>query len=306
MRVAITGPTGSIGSELVEELIAEGNEVIAIVRPGSCRIKNMPVSDAVKIIECDVSNYKSLLGQDRCDLFYHLAWSGTTVDSRNNPISQADNTLFSLDAVSLAKDWGAKKFIGVGSQAEYGPCNHPLTTSTPINPISAYGLAKATAYRLCGAYCKSNGLEFNWTRVLSTYGKNDANTTLIKYVIRTLMNGEVPKLTKCEQIWDYIYSRDCARALIAVGQKGMDGKAYPIGNGTARRLSDYVEDIRAIINPNSPIDYGAIDYYPDQPMILCADISELTSDTGFKPETVFRDGIKQIVKHMYPEFSYYE
>ncbi len=306
MRVAVTGPTGSIGSELVEELIAEGNEVIAIVRPGSARIKNIPTSDAVKIVECDISDYKSLFGQDNCDLFYHLAWAGTTVDSRNNPISQADNTLFSLDAVSLAKDWGSRKFIGAGSQAEYGPHNRPLSISTPINPISAYGSAKATACRLCGAYCKSNGLEFNWTRVLSTYGKNDADGTLIKYVIRTLVNGGTPKLTKCEQMWDYIYSRDCAKALISVGQKGVDGKAYPVGNGSARRLSEYVEDIKALIDPDLPIDYGAIDYYPDQPMMLCADISELTADTGFKPETVFKDGIRQIVKHMYPEFSCHE
>ncbi len=306
MRVAVTGPTGSIGSELVEELIAEGNEVIAIVRPGSARIENIPTSDAVRIVECDISNYKSLFGQDNCDLFYHLAWAGTTVDSRNNPISQADNTLYALDAASLAKNWGAKRFIGVGSQAEYGPHDCPLSISTPINPVSAYGSAKATACRLCGAYCKSNGLEFNWTRVLSTYGKNDANSTLIKYVIRTLINGETPKLTKCEQMWDYIYSRDCAKALIAVGQKGVDGKAYPIGYGSARRLKEYVEDIRTTINPNLPIDYGAIDYYPDQPMMLCADISELTADTGFKPETVFKDGIKQIIKQMYPEFSCHE
>ena len=139
MRVAVTGPTGSIGSELVEELIAEGNEVIAIVRPGSARIENIPTTDAVKIVECDISDYKSLFGQDNCDLFYHLAWAGTTVDTRNNPISQADNTLYALDAACLAKNWGARKFIGVGSQAEYGPHDCSLSTFTPINPNSAYG-----------------------------------------------------------------------------------------------------------------------------------------------------------------------
>ena len=84
MKAAVTGPTGSIGSELVEELIHKGHEVVAIVRPGSDRIKNLPKSDMVSVIECDISDYQALLGEGNCDLFFHLAWVGTSVTSRND------------------------------------------------------------------------------------------------------------------------------------------------------------------------------------------------------------------------------
>ena len=283
MRVAVTGSTGSIGSELVEELINEGHEVTAIVRPGSNRIGNIPKSDLVSVIECNIFEYKSLNGKNRCDLFFHLAWEGTTVSSRNDAIIQSKNIQYALDAASLAKDWGARKFIGTGSQAEYGPSGAPLSSSTPIKPISAYGIAKYATGRLCGMNCKENGMEFNWARILSTYGKNDAEGTLIKYLIRMMKKGEIPQLTKCEQIWDYIYSKDCAKALVAIGSKGMDGKSYIVGSGSKRPLRDYVEDIKLQIDPMIDISYGAIDYYPDQPMMLCTDISELTQDTGFIP-----------------------
>ncbi len=298
MDIAVTGPTGSIGSELVKELIREGHHVMAIVRPGSSRISNLPVSDVVRVTECDISDYKSLFGKGRCDIFYHLAWAGTTVSSRSDPDLQSDNIQYALDAVSLAKDWGAKKFIGTGSQAEYGPSDIPLTPSTPIRPVSAYGVAKYAAGRLCGMCCRENNMEFNWTRILSTYGKNDSSGTLIRYVIDTLKDGKAPQLTRCEQVWDYIYSEDCAKALISVGDRGIDGKTYCIGSGSSRPLKDFVEDIRSIVNPDSTIDYGAIDYYPDQPMMLCADISELTHDTGFIPQTSFKDGIRQIVANL--------
>ena len=298
MDIAVTGPTGSIGSELVKGLISEGHHVTAIVRPGSSRISNLPVSDMVTVIECDICDYKSLFGKGRCDIFYHLAWVGTTVSSRSDPDLQSDNIQYALDAVSLAKDWGAKKFIGTGSQAEYGPSEIPLTPSTPIRPVSAYGVAKYAAGRLCWMCCRENNMEFNWTRILSTYGKNDSSGTLIRYVIDTLKDGKAPQLTRCEQVWDYIYSEDCAKALISVGDRGIDGKTYCIGSGSARPLKDYVEDIRSIVSPDCTIDYGAIDYYPDQPMMLCADISELTHDTGFIPQTSFKDGIRQIVAHL--------
>ena len=302
MKIAVTGPTGSIGSELIEELKNNNHDVIAIIRPGSDRSKNIPQSKYVKTIECDISHYRSLRGKEKCDLFYHLAWAGTSVSSRNDVKIQAKNIQYCLDAAELAKNWGAKKFIGVGSQAEYGPSDKPLSSSTPIKPISSYGVAKYAAGRLCSTFCKENGFEFNWARVLSSYGKNDSEKTLIKYVITTLVKGETPKLTRCEQIWDYIYSKDCAKALLAIGLKGIDGKTYCIGSGSKRPIKDYVEDAKSIVRPESIIDYGAIDYYPDQPMTLCADITELTSDTGFIPQTSFKDGIKEIVDSLFPDY----
>ena len=108
----------------------------------------------------------------------------------------------------------------------------------------------------------------------------------------------MPKLTPCEQIWDYIHSSDVAAALVSIGERGRDAAVYCIGSGVPRPMKEYVEDVRDIVRPDSEIDFGAIGYYPHQPMYLCADITDLTADTGFRPKVPFREGIADLAEHM--------
>jgi len=185
-------------------------------------------------------------------------------------------------------------FIGAGSQAEYGAVQCPLTENTPVHPQSGYGIAKYAAGRLSALLCTQLDIRHNWLRILSVYGPNDAPYTLISYVINELQNGQSPELTKCEQVWDYLYADDAAQAILAVAQKGIHGKTYPLGSGTACKLSEYVNIIRDYVNPDIAIRFGAKEYYPHQPMFLQADITELTKDTGWKPETPFLEGVKKV------------
>ena len=298
MIAAVTGPTGSIGTELIASLLEAGYGAIAVVRPDSKRTINLPRDGRVRVVECDISDYESMMGKERCDLFFHLAWMKTSGGGRDDVYSQTDNIRYSLDAVRLAHSWGAKAFVGTGSQAEYGPVTVKLNGDTPVNPESGYGIAKYASGKMCGMLCSQLGMRFCWARILSVYGPNDADTTFIRYLIRSFRNGEVPKLTPCEQIWDYIYSRDAADALLAIGERGKDGKTYCIGSGTPRPMKEYVEEIRSVVDPDGSVEYGAIDYYPHQPMYLCADISDLTEDTGFSPKVPFAEGIRKIVGGM--------
>ena len=298
MRIAVTGPTGAIGSEMVRLALADGDEVIAIVRPGSNRSDNLPKHPKLTVVECDISDYASIRKKFSCDIFYHLAWAKTFGAERDDVGTQIDNIRYSVDAVELANSWGAKAFVGVGSQAEYGHSDVPLNGSLPVNPESGYGIAKYASGRLCSLRCQQLGLRFNWARVLSVYGEKDANHTLIMYLLKTLLNGDVPELTKCEQTWDYIYAEDCARAILCIGQKGKEGKTYCIGSGKPRRLREYVETLRDVIDPALELRFGVKEYYPHQAMMLCADISELTADTGFVPEYTFEEGIAKVVKYL--------
>jgi nucleoside-diphosphate-sugar epimerase len=77
---------------------------------------------------------------------------------------------------------------------------------------------------------------------------------------------------------------------------GVDGKTYPLGSGMPRKLSSYLEALRNIVNPGCVLQFGKKNYYPHQPMYLCADISELTNDTGWKPKISFEEGIKKIIE----------
>jgi len=298
MRIAITGPTGTIGIALAEAALNEGHEITAIVRPGSDRIRSLPGSDKLTIIECDISNYKNIMGTEKCDMFFHLAWNKTFGEGRDDVRSQLKNIEYTLDAVDLANSWNASVFVGAGSQAEYGKKDEKLRGSTRTDPISGYGIAKYSAGKFSRIRCEQFGMRHCWARILSVYGEGDAPYTLISYLIDTLTKGDVPELTRCEQIWDYIHSYDAARALFMIGLHGKDGKTYCIGSGNGRPLKDHVCDVRDAIDPTLELKFGVKDYYPNQPMMLCADISELTEDTGFVPKYDFKEGITRTVKYV--------
>ena len=293
-RILVTGATGCVGSAIVRRALAQGMEVTCIVHEGSKRLGNLPQDERVKIVECNLSNYNSLNIDGQHDAFIHMTWDKTFGASRDDAETQTRNIQYTLDACHLAKRCGCQVFVGAGSQAEYGLQTVDLTPDLPVNPESGYGIAKYAAGKLSAMLCKSLGIRQNWVRILSVYGPNDGENTLISYVIRELKAGRSPELTKCEQTWDYLYADDAADAILAIAEKGVDGKAYPLGSGNGRKLTEYIEVIRKVVNPAIEVKYGAKDYYPHQPMHLFADINELTIDTGWEPAWLFYDGIKVI------------
>jgi len=297
-KIVITGATGMIGSAIARCALVQGIDVLCIIRKDSNRLDNLPKSERLKIFYADISEYAKLNIQGNYDVFYHLAWEKTFGASRDDVDTQIANIQYTQDAVRLAKKLGCKKFIGAGSQAEYGIVTEPLKSDTPVNPQSGYGIAKYAAGKLSYLLCAQLGLQFNWVRILSVYGPLDSANTLIMYAIKELKAGRSPEFTKCEQVWDYLYCDDAARAFLAIGKNGVDGKIYPLGSGSKKKLFEYLEIIRDIIAPDTTLQFGKKEYYPHQPMYLCADISELTNDTGWKPEVSFKEGIKNIIANL--------
>jgi nucleoside-diphosphate-sugar epimerase len=297
-KIVITGATSMIGSAIAKCALVQGMDVLCVIRKDTTRFDNLPKSERIKIVYADISEYTRIDIQDEYDVFFHLAWEKTFGVSRDDVDTQVKNIQFTLDAVRLAKRLGCNKFIGAGSQAEYGIVMEPLKSVTPVNPLSGYGIAKYTAGKLSSLLCTQLGLQFNWVRIVSTYGPMDSSHMLIMYVIHELHTGHSPELTKCEQVWDYLYCDDAAKAFLAIGKDGIDGKTYPLGSGNKKKLSEYLEIIRDIIAPDIALQFGKKEYYPYQPMYLCADISELTDDTGWKPEVLFEEGIRKIIENI--------
>ena len=93
----------------------------------------------------------------------------------------------------------------------------------------------------------------------------------------------------------YTHCDDAAKALLAIGEKGVDGKTYPLGSGKGKKLSEYLESLRDIVATGATLQFGKKPYYPHQPMYLVADISELTKDTGWIPKISFEEGIRKII-----------
>lgn len=298
MRAIITGATGAVGTALINELVKNGIEVLVLCRQISKRNTQIPVHELVMKKFCSLDELKSLENDTgkKYDVFYHLAWMGTTGVDRNNMYLQNKNVEYALDAVKVAKRFGCNTFIGIGSQAEYGRVEGALKPDTPVFPESGYGIAKLCAGQMTREYAHQLKMKHIWVRILSIYGPNDGKQSMVMSTIDKLKNGEIPQFTKGDQIWDYLYSGDAGAALRLLGEKGIDGKVYVLGSGQAQPLAEYIKEIRNIVAPRKRLDFGAISYNPRQIMHLEADIKELTEDTGWKPKIQFSEGIHYILK----------
>lgn len=296
-RVIITGATGAVGTALIKACIEKQIEVLVFVREDSKRNSNIPKHPLVKTMNCSLEELAEVVNpEETCyDVFYHLAWAGTTGEARNDMYLQNMNVKYALDAVGAAKRFGCHTFVGIGSQAEYGRVEGLLHYDTPVKPEMGYGIGKLCAGQMTREYAHQLGLKHEWVRILSIYGPYDGMQSMVMSTVQKLLNGEVPRFTKGEQMWDYLYSEDAADALVGIGERGKDGSIYVLGSGQASPLSEYIEIIRDKVNPDMPIELGAIPYAKRQVMHLCADISNLKEDTGFHAKTSFEDGIEKIL-----------
>jgi Nucleoside-diphosphate-sugar epimerases len=294
----VTGPTGAIGSSLCSLLANNGIHVFAVVHPGSSRIASIENRPEITKIECDLTELSHLkdLITEKVDLFYHLAWVGTTGISRDNAGMQISNVQYTIDAVHAAANLGCKLFIGAGSQAEYGNVNKPLTASTPCFPETDYGTAKLCAGIMSRLECKKLSMEHIWIRILSVYGPHDNKNSFISMLIDKLSDHKSISMTNGEQIWDYLYEDDAANALYLVALHGKNGSIYPLGSGLKEQLKDYTEVVKNIIDPDAIIGYGNVEYSKNQVMYLVADIFDIKRDTGFVPSVSFSEGIHKCIK----------
>lgn len=296
-RAILTGATGAIGLALIRELISDGVEVLVLCHKGSKRIDRIPVSPLVELKDCSLDDLAGLTNDTgkEYDVFYHFAWAGTTGDARNDMPLQNQNVRYALDAVECAARFGCKRFVGAGSQAEYGRVEGTLKPDTPAFPENGYGMAKLCAGQMTRIRAHQLGMEHVWPRILSVYGPYDGEASMVTSTIRKLLEGVKPSFTKGEQQWDYLYSCDAGKAFKLIGERGRDGAVYPLGSGKARPLADYILMMRDAANPDAELGLGDIPYGNKQVMYLCADITDLTRDTGWVPETDFETGIANTV-----------
>lgn len=297
-KAIITGGTGMIGHALMEYLLRKNVEVTVLVREDSKRIASIPKDDNVRIVMCDLSHMAELqLAENDYDTFFHLAWSGTFGNARNDMFLQNKNVEYTLDAVNLAHRLGCKVFIGAGSQAEYGRVDgEKLTPSTPTAPENGYGIAKLCAGQMSRIMAQHYGMKHIWFRILSVYGMYDGEQTMIMSSIIKMLEGYSPEYTPAGQMWDYLNCEDAAEAFYLGAEKGSDGAVYCLGSGKAKPLKEYIEIIRDTIDSSIQLKLGAKPYADKQVMYLCADISTLHTDTGFKPKCTFEEGVQRTIE----------
>lgn len=296
-RIVVTGATSMIGSALIEECIRHDVEVYAVVRMSSGKLGRLPKSEKIHLVDGSLDRLQMLPEQipEKCDTFYHIAW-GNTGENRNRSVElQSRNISYTLKAVQAAQQLGCKRFIGAGSQAEYGPLDlDKISPDSPVNPTTPYGASKLASGQLASMLCHELGLECIWPRIFSVYGIHEKETTMIAAGLRKMLAGEQTEFTPAMQRWDYLYSKDAGRAYYLIGEKGKDGEIYCVGSGQARPLKDYILKMAELTGAPEP-GIGARPYPKGAVMNLCADIESLNRDTGFVPEYTFEEGIKETI-----------
>ena len=297
MRCLVTGASGHLGSFLTERLVKEGAEVFALVRPESDVWRLEEVIDRITIIKAglaDVSSATKEIISARAEVVFHLAWQGVTSPFKNDA-AQVDNVTAGLKLFDVVRAGGCRVWVGIGSQAEYGPTNEVLTEDTTVTPATSYGASKLKLGQLTRQLCKSAGIRYVWLRLLATYGPKDDERHLLPSVIRTLLDGEQPKLTGGEQRWDYLYVADAANAIYQTALNEDARGVFNLASGETHTIREVVERVRDLIDPTLPLEFGELPYPPDQKMHLAANIERLVTVTGWCPKIGLDEGLKRTV-----------
>ena len=294
-RVIVLGANGYLGTKLSLSLSERGYEVIAFVdqRFPYDTLKN---NQSVITYEFSLDNVDSITDEAQfinVDTLYHFAWAGVNATLRSDVVTQAQNILYGLKVLKFAELNGITKIIVPGSAAEVGCAQGVITGKELPAPSDMYSAAKVATRFVCQTYARQHGIGLIWTLITSIYGPGRDDNNLLTYTIKSLLKGDKPSTTKLEQEWDYLYIDDLMDALISLGEKGVCGKVYPIGSGVHRKMREYVEMIRNIINPSLPVGIGDIPYKNETIDNQVLDISELVRDTGFKASVDFEIGIKK-------------
>lgn len=296
MRILLTGGTGFIGRYVVRELVKRGAEVTLLTSDSTYHLcENFQLEIINTTYEYgDLS--KKLLGR-KFDIFYHLGWAGVGGGDKNNIILQCSNIQVAIDMMHLSKDVGCSLFIATGTVAEYVFCKDVIDFHLKQTPNDVYGATKVAVHYLLDAVAQQIGQDMIWTILPSTFGEGRKRDNIITYTIVSLLQGKRPRYGNLEQMWDFLYVEEVARALADIGERGKHNKTYGIGSGEYRLLKDYICTIRDMIDPELPLGIGDLQRKTAEPLSSCVNIEQLTKDTGFVPKVSFEDGIRRTIKY---------
>lgn len=299
-NVLVTGCTGVTGNALVRYLLAQGLSVTAVVRPNSPRHKFLPNHPQLEIVECDLGAYDDLLKRQRIpyQAFFHLAWDGSRgkekSDLRNHMPMQLGNAGHVLEAVEACRALDCPVFLATGSQAEYGGGTGTVDETTVCRPENGYGAAKVCAATMASILCRQYGIRFIWARLFSVYGPRDATHSMIDLAVTQLLAGKSPAYTKGEQMWNYLYSFDAAKALALLAFTETAEGVYCVASQKSRPLKDYITDLHEVVAPEVKPRLGELSSGSGNSTRMEVDIQRLAHDTGFYEEYSFRQGVAAV------------
>jgi dTDP-glucose 4,6-dehydratase len=323
MRVIVTGGAGFIGSALVRHLVLDqGYEVLivdALTYAGNlaslAAVEGKPNYRFLKANICDREAMERAVADFRPDRIMHLA-AESHVD--RSIIRAADfietNVIGTFTLLEVARSYWSNlapagkqafRFLHVSTDEVYGSLGADglFTEDTPYDPSSPYSASKASSDHLAKAWQRTYGLPVVVSNCSNNYGPYHFPEKLIPLTILNALAGErLPIYGKGENVRDWLYVEDHARALDLIAERGRVGETYNVGGRNERRNIDVVRRICGVLDAIAPANRPReelIDFVTDRPghdARYAIDASKLETELGWRAWENFDTGIEKTVR----------
>ncbi|MCG7555750.1 dTDP-glucose 4,6-dehydratase [Pseudoalteromonas sp. Of11M-6] len=333
MRVLVTGGAGFIGSAVIRHIINNtGDSVLNVDKltyAGNLESLNSVSSseryEFEQIDICDQKKLKSVITRFKPDFVMHLAAESHVDRSISGPAEFIQtNIVGTYTLLEVVREYwadlsGDKKdifrFHHISTDEVYGDLPHPcdihesdmplplFKESTPYSPSSPYSASKASSDHLVRAWARTYGLPVVVTNCSNNYGPFHFPEKLIPLVILNALDGkELPIYGKGDQIRDWLYVEDHARALYKVVTEGRLGETYNIGGHNEKQNIEVVNAICNILDELVPKENSYSDlitYVEDRPghdRRYAIDSTKMKEELNWAPDETFETGLKKTVK----------
>lgn len=301
MKVLVTGGAGFIGSNLVKQLLHDGNDVAVLDNLMSGYRENLGPFPDVRFIEGDVRDAAVVSGVMKdVEVVFHLAASVGNKRSIDHPLTDAGiNVIGTLTVLEAARHAGVRKVVASSSAGIFGELKTlPIREDHPVEPDTPYGSTKLCMEKLCLAYAKLYPMEAVCLRYFNVYGPNqrfDAYGNVIPiFAFKMYGHEQLTIFGDGEQTRDFVNVRDVVQANIkAALSRGVSG-AFNIGSGTRVTINHLVELLKNVSGIDAAVVYG--DPRPGDVLHSLADIGAARSAFGFEPSVSLEDGLREYME----------
>ena len=298
LKVLVTGGAGFIGSNLVQQLVADGNDVTVLDNLLSGFRSNLDPFPQVRFIEGDIRDDAVVAEAIKgVNVVFHLAASVGNKRSIDHPLIDAGiNVMGTIKVLEAARREGVRKIVASSSAGIFGELKTlPIKEDHPVEPDTPYGSSKLCMEKECLAYAKLYDIEAVCLRYFNVYGPNqrfDAYGNVIPIFAFKMLRGEQLNIFgDGEQTRDFINVKDVVqaniKAALAIGLSG----AFNIGSGDRITVNELVDLLRVSSGIEPQVVYGPPRAGDVRHSL--ADISAARNSFGFVPLVSLEEGLNE-------------